>query len=217
MNQYESIYYKDVLFASMLWMPNRQKDPAKLLSVKAVLTLNSSASSVNLKVIGSESSVSCTRSYILNQGPGLGQDYLNVREPHLRILMNFDVSWSYINESVINSVQIECEVGSAICWWFICISNFSSKPLLVMCCFDRACTMRRHSSDSDGHSYSAPVCPCQELIVQLRKDALAVSDQSIYHHPAMLCWLEHTLTIHNTLQRRTSLFRRSKCFVYLAS
>ena len=64
MNQYESIYYSDVLFASMLWMPNRQKDPAKLLSVKAVLTLNSSASSVNLKVIGSESSVSCTRSYI---------------------------------------------------------------------------------------------------------------------------------------------------------
>ena len=125
----------------MLWVPNRQKDPAKLLSVKAVLTLNSSASSVNLKVIGSESSVSCTRSYILNQGPGLGQDYLNVREPHLRILMNFDMSWSYINESVINSVQIECEVGFAICWRFICTSNFSSKPLLL-CCFDRACTMQ---------------------------------------------------------------------------
>ena len=40
--------------ASMLWVSNRQKDPAKLLSVKAVLTLNSSASSVNLKVMGSE-------------------------------------------------------------------------------------------------------------------------------------------------------------------
>ena len=108
MNQ-DILKYKHVLFASMLWVPNRQKNPAKMLSVKAVLTLNSSASSVNLKVIGSESWVSCTCSYILNLGPGLSEC---PRTPS----QNFDqYIYIYIDDSVMNSVQIQCEVESAIC------------------------------------------------------------------------------------------------------